>query len=260
MQSTDDSRGGLLDRATAKLTRRTLARSSGVIALGALAGKAGLLRSAAQESPSLREAINAAITIEAFATTFYGAARGQSANLELRDEIVRFARAAQCEEEAHFHFFEAAAAAPITTTFTIPSSRVRDQAAFLKAILDIETVMVGAHMALAREVASSGNLRLVEIAYQIGAVEAQHQALIRLFSGERIPSDRAYAKWLFRTVPEAVDAIAELGYIEGEGKEYEFPGPVDRFCRGVSGLVPETTEDQDAPQPPAGTPGATPVT
>jgi hypothetical protein len=115
-------------------------------------------------------------------------------------------------------------------------------------------------MAAARQFAAGGDPRLVEIAYQIGAVEAQHQAMVRVFLGERLPTDRAFAKWLFRDPAEAVQALTDLRYIGGGGRAYEYPGPVDRYCRGVFGLVPETTDEQPEPTPrPAASPVVSPA-
>ena len=238
----------MIGRLAARLNRRALVRDTTLLGAGAALGKAAVLRSAAQESPALTGTINAAITLEAFAVTFYGAARGRS-GIGFDDAVSRFARAAQCEEEAHFHFFEAAGAVPATTAFTIPADRLRNQASFLSALEELEAILVGMHMAAARQFASNLDLRLVEIGYQIGAVEAQHLALTRLFRDERVPSDRAFARWMFREPAEAVTALEELGYLGGDGDRVAFPGPVDRQCRGVTGLVPEATEDQPQDEP-----------
>lgn len=247
-----------LDRLSQTVSRRTLVTGGGIIGASVVLGRPGLLRSAAQADPSVLDAINAAITIEAFAVTFYGAARGRGGDLELDDDVTHFVRAAQCEEEAHYHFFAAAGGAPSTTRFTIAERRLSTQKRFLNALLDIESLLVGAHMAAARRFAAAGNLRLVEIAYQIGAVEAQHLAITRLSLGERLAANRAFAGWMFREPAEAVAALADLGYIDGNGDSYAYPGPVDRYCRGVTGLVAETTDDQEDDRAPAASPVASP--
>jgi hypothetical protein len=238
------SRPTLFDRLSQRISRRGLVKGGGFIGAGALLARSQVLRAATQSSPSLVEAMNAAITLEAFAVTLYGAARGRGSDLELDDDVTRFIRAAQCEEEAHYHFFEAAGAVPARTTFTVTQRRLSTQDRFLTALLEVETLLVGAHMATARHFAAAGDLRLVEIAYQIGAVEAQHQAMTRLFLGERLGADRAFAGWMFRDPAEAIAALTDLGYVDGDGDAYTYPGPVDRFCRGVSGLVAETSDDQ----------------
>ena len=254
------SRPALVDRLTQRISRRGLVKGGGFAGAGALLARSELLRSAAQGNPGLIETMNAAITLEAFAVTLYGAARGRGGDLELEDDVTRFIRAAQCEEEAHYHFFEAAGAVPERTTFTVTDRRISTQNRFLTALLEVETLLVGAHMATARQFAAAGDLRLVEIAYQIGAVEAQHQAMTRLFLGERLGAERAFAAWMFRNPSEAVAVLGDLGYVDGDGEAYTYPGPVDRFCRGVSGLVAETTEDQPADGAPvAASPVASPT-
>lgn len=235
--------GPVGQRVTGVLTRRGILRGIGVIGIGVLAERAGLLRSAARQSTALQETIDAAITAEALAVTFMGVARqrGSSKNLALGVELVGFLRAAQCEEEAHFHFLEAAGARPTTTAFTFPEEVFADIPALLRTIVALETVFVGTYMAAVRQLAATGDLDLVEVAYQIGAVEAQHQALAKHALGARPAGDRAFAKWLYRDLAEASQALFDLGFIDGPGDPVAYPGPVDRYCRGVFGLVPETT-------------------
>lgn len=257
MTENPNSRAGLVDRLATRITRRGLATSSGFAVAGALLGDQSFPRASAQNDPDVSAIINTAITLEAFMVTFYGAARGLGKDLALDDHVTRFVRAAQCEEEAHFHFFEAAGAVPSTTTFTIDTTAFTDQSAFLAALLPLESACTGAYMAAVRRFAISGDARLAEIAYQIGAVEAQHQALTRFFSTNRPGSDRAFAKWMFHDPADVLTVLSDLGYIDGNAEEMSFPGPVDRYCRGLTGLVPETTEDQPAPTP-APKPAATP--
>jgi Ferritin-like domain len=236
----------LIDRLARRIDRRRFAKSGAAAAAGVLSG-AGMVRAAVQESPAVSPAINALFTLEAFAVTFYGAARGRSDILPFEGDVKTFVLAGQCEEEAHYHFFEAAGALSITTTFTIPDVALESIPSFFGALVDVESILVGAYMAAVRQFATAGDPRLVEIGYQIGAVEAQHLALTRLLAGERLGSNRAFAKWLFASPEEAVQAIQDLGYINGEGTKLTYPGPVDRYCRGVTGLVAESLEDQPLP-------------
>jgi len=254
MTAPTDRRVGVIDRLTTRLTRRGLTKTGSFMLAGAASGHAELLRTSAQTTLAVAETINVAITLEAFAVTFYGAARSRSGELGLDDNTARFARTSQCEEEAHYHFFEAAGAVPSTTTFTIDDSRITNQQSLLNAVQEFESILVGAYMSAGRKFAMNGESRLMEIAYQAGAVEAQHQAIARVLGGERVPGDRAFARWMFAAPEEAIEALAALGYIKGSGSDFTFPGPVDRNCRGVTGLVPETTEDQPADPGPAATP------
>lgn len=246
-------------RVTGAVTRRGILRGIGAIGIGVLAGRAGLLRSAARQSDALQATIDAAITAEALAVTFLGVARqrGSSKDLALGVELVGFLRAAQCEEEAHFHFLEAAGAQPATTSFTFPDDIFVDVSTLLRTIVDLETVFVGTYMVAVRQLAATGELDLVEVAYQIGAVEAQHQALAKHALGARPAGDRAFAQWLYRDTAEASQALVDLGFIDGPGDPVAYPGPVDRYCRGVFGLVPQTTSA--ALIDPFASPAATPT-
>jgi hypothetical protein len=243
---------GLVDRLAGRLGRRGVLAGTGLLGAGLLASRLDLLRSAAQDSPAVREVIDPAATVEAFAVTLLGVGRQRKDRLGISGDADRFLRVAQCEDEAHYNVLLAAGAAPSTTTFAVSSRVVRDQGVFLGALLDAKEIGVGAWMAAARQLAALGDLGLVEIAYQVGTVEAQHLALTRLFLGESIPSNRAFAQWRFAAVADAERALAAAGYVDGGGTKFAFPGPLERNCRGVFGLVPETTEDQ-AP------PGASPV-
>src|SRR3712207_112506 len=107
-------------------------------------------------------------------------------------------------------------------------------------------------MALAGEWAARGDLPQVEIAYQMGAVEAQHLALAHALVGVSPANDRAFARWLFANAAEAIDALNALDLLEGPGEPVPFPGPLDRICRGVFGLTPETTVTMTLPRPPVG--------
>ncbi|MGH2558126.1 MAG: ferritin-like domain-containing protein [Thermomicrobiales bacterium] len=240
------------DRLQAALTRRAVVRGGAVAGLGVLASGAVLARA----QPGVSDIVDQAITIEAFVVTLLGVARDRGRRLDLSDEDVRFLRAAQCEDEAHYHFFQAAGGTPATETFSIANATFVDRETFFRALVEVEALCIGAYMAAARQFAAVGDGRLVEIAYQFGAVEAQHLALAKALLGERLPADRAFARWRFRDTGEAVAALTGLGFIGGGGKKYDYPGPVDRICRGVFGLVPETTDDQE---PDPATPVATPT-
>ncbi|MGH2531538.1 MAG: ferritin-like domain-containing protein [Thermomicrobiales bacterium] len=250
----DQASQTLADRLQAALTRRAMVRRGAIAGLGTVAGGVAALRTAARGQP-VAEIVDQAMTIEALAVTMLGVARDRGRRLDLADEDVRFLRAAQCEDEAHYHFFQAAGGAPTTETFSIANATFADRETCLRALVDVKAIGVGAYMAAARQFATLGDGRLVEIAYQIGAVEAQHLALAKVLLAERLPVDRAFVQWRFREVGAAVAALTDLGFIGGGGKQYDYPGPVSRVCRGVFGLVPETTDDQE-PATPVATPTA----
>jgi hypothetical protein len=266
MDSNDLRARTVFDKFQARLTRRSVLKTAGISGIGALAAYSGYVKTRAQQSPEVQNALDVAITLESLAVTFYGVARQRGERLGLSDGDVRFIRAAQCEEEAHYHFFESAGAVPSTTTFSIANANFADRETFYQRLSELEAISVGTYMAANRLFAQLGDLRLVEVGYQIGVIEGQHQVLARAYRGDRLPNDRAFAEWMFASVEEAGQALVDAGYIDGPGKKYDYPGPVDIFCRGVFGLVPEVTEEEaESPEPspspeasPEASPGASP--
>lgn len=264
-QDTDGLRGNtprssrassrLVDRLTTRVSRRSVFAAGGLTGVGLLTSQLDLLRSAAQDAPEIRAIIDPLATLESLTVTLVGVARQQSDRLKIGTNASRFLRAAQCADEAHYHFFIAAGASA-EETFTFGDTILTNGDAFFAALMDLKETTVGATMAAARQFAALGELGLVEIAYQIGATEAQHLALARFSHGEQIPNDRAFARWRFTTPAESLQSLVDAGYASDEGDTYTFPGPLSRNCRGVFGLVPETTDDQF---PPISTPIASPA-
>jgi hypothetical protein len=113
-------------------------------------------------------------------------------------------------------------------------------------------------MAMTRLFAEYADFNLVEVAYQIGAVDAQHEALARFLLGARPANDRAFAQWRYFDLLEVEDALYATGFLDESEDLVPFPGPVARNCDGVFGLVPETTDDALSLLPPV-TPVATPT-
>ena len=244
----------------ARLSRRALAQLTAGAAGGAMLGSSDVLRAAAQQSAGARRALDDIVTAEALLVTYLGVARTLEAELRMDDDLVRLVRAVQCEEDAHHNVLTAAGGVPETMSFTVASSLDNGPTAFLRVWAAIEGVQVGLYLAAARAFAVEGDPRLVEVAFEAGAVEAQHLLILRGLRGERLPADRAFAAWRYRSTSEAIDELGELGLIDGPGDATAYPGPRERFCRGVVGLVPETTDDQPPETDPGDGPAdATPI-
>jgi hypothetical protein len=212
---------------------------------------------------SLQSGLNALATMEAAAVTLLGVARqrDQDGELDLGDDAEVVLRAAQCQDEQHYHALLAAGGSPLADSFTIPEQMVADRTLLLVGVLELKSIGIAGYMMLAREWAARGDLSRVEIAYQMGAVEAQHLTLAHALVGVSPANDRAFARWLFADPAEAIDALNALDLLEGSAEPVPFPGPLERICRGVFGLTPETTATMTLPRPPVGqpTPAATPI-
>jgi hypothetical protein len=212
---------------------------------------------------SLQSGLDALATMEAAAVTLLGVARqrGQDGELDVGEDAAVILRAAQCQDEQHYHALIAAGGLPVADAFTIPEQIVTDRTLLLVGVLELKAIGIAGYMALAREWAVRGDVSQVEIAYQMGTVEAQHLALAHALVGVSPANDRAFARWLFADPAEAIDALNALGLLEGSAEPVPFPGPLDRVCRGVFGLTPETTATMTLPRPPVGqrTSAATPI-
>jgi hypothetical protein len=207
--------------------------------------------------------LDAMATVEAAAVTLVGVARqrGLDGLLDAGEDAIVVLRAAQCQDEQHVHALRAAGGEPVFTTFTIPEEAVTDRTLLLVTVLELKAIAISGYMALAREWAAQGAATEVELAYQMGTVDAQHMALAHALVGVSPANDRAFARWLFTDAAEALAALEALGFLEGAAEPFDFPGPMDRVCRGVYGLTPETTAAMTLPRPPVGrsVPVATPV-
>ena len=202
----------------------------------------------------LRPGLDALATVEAAAVTLLGVARqrGLDGDLDVGEDAVVVLRAAQCQDEQHYHALLAAGGLPVADAFTISEETVTDRTLLLVGILELKALGIAGYMALARAWAARGEVDQVEIAYAMGIIEAQHLALAHALVGVTPANDRAFARWLFADPAEALAALEALGLLGGAGDPIPFPGPLDRTCRGVFGLTPETTTTMTLPRPPVG--------
>ncbi|MBA2278661.1 MAG: ferritin-like domain-containing protein [Chloroflexia bacterium] len=182
---------------------------------------------------SVQDILNIAATAEAFAVTALGGALESAADgtLALSEEAIQSLQAARAAEQAHYEFLIDNGAEPLTTTFTIPDEALlTDPATFLTTLITLEEAFIAAYIAAAQQFVAQGEDKLARVALQIGAVEAEHRAGVRFFAIEAgviegVPNDVAFEQALYGSVSEAAAALEELGFIDGEGTEVEYPGP-----------------------------------
>lgn len=205
-----------------------------------------LMQAAAASCEGVQDIINIAATAEAFAVTALGGALDNAAKgmLALNAEQQQTLRAARAEEQAHYAFLVSSGAKPLTTTFTIPDAKiVTDVPTFLKTLITLEEAFIAAYLAAAQEFAVLGQGRLVQVALQIGAIEAEHRAGVRFYAINAgvlsgTPNDVAFEKALFTSVGQAGAALQQLGFIGGSGTPIAYPGPGAIDTTGVSNLTP----------------------
>ena len=203
---------------------------------------------ATAQDRSVTDAVSDLVTAEGLMVTFLGVARTRATDLVLDENSVRLLRAAQCQQDAHYNNLVAEGGTPAVASYTIADSVFESGTSFLAAWAELENIMVAMYMAAGRAFVLAGEARLVEFAFASGTVDAQHLALLRQLMGERLPANRAFVEWQFRNTAAGIRAIRRRNFIEGNGTSYDYPGPGDRYCRGVTGLVPETTDGQITPE------------
>ncbi len=191
-------------------------------------------------------ALDALATAEAALVTLAGVARQRAAagDLDLDDADLRLLDAMQCQDEAHYHLLASLGAVPVVAAFALQPRSTASRAAALAALRSLKAVALGAQMALARGLAGAEDAALVETIFAMGAVEGSHEALLRARLGEEPAAGRAFLPWRFADPLDALSALAEAGLLDDTPDAVPYPGPLERRCAGVFGLVPQTTEDE----------------
>ena len=249
---------------SARINRRTLGSAGALSLLAGGTTAVAHLPVHAQTGDDPTPVLDDAMVAEGLLVTLLALARTRASELELDDSLIRMIRAAQCEDAAHYDNLGARGGSPPVATYTIDDAIFANATSFLATWGQLLEIMTGMYMCAARQTAIAAQPDLVEIMFQIGTVEAQHVALLNQANGNRIPADRAFPAWQFRATSEAIDRLRSLKFIDGSGTPYDYPGPGDRYCRGVTGLVAETTSDQTPPDitaapAPTSTPAASPA-
>ncbi len=213
---------------------------------GRLTSVGSVLQRVAGACESVQDIINIAATAEAFAVTALGTALANASGgqLALNAEQVQALTAARAEEQAHYQFLTGAGAKPLTTTFTIPDPKVfTDVPTFLKAMIALEELFIGAYLAAAQEFGILGEPMLAQVALSIASVEAEHRVAVRFFAVEAgvitgLPNDIAFQQALFANVGEAATALQQMGFLGGNGTQVTYPGPGAIDTTGVNQLTP----------------------
>ena len=178
------------------------------------------LKTVADGSESVGSIISIFATAEALAVTLLGAAIAGAEKYDggkgLPSLIVRWVKAMQAQEQAHYEYLTKVGAKPLTLTFTVPQN-LADITINSKALLEFEvsaeTVFIGAYVAAAGEFANLGQPALAQVACQLAGVESEHRTLANYARGAVPPNNLGFEKAPFRTVAEAAAQIKSLGLL-----------------------------------------------
>jgi hypothetical protein len=172
---------------------------------------------------SVATIFNTALTAEYLAVTVLTAALNSTAlNLKSNAVIQAAVQAALTEELAHLTFLrDGVGATPAILT---------DQKTFFHTLEVAENLFIAAYMTATREFAEVGQPTLAKIAYQIGATEAEHRAVVRaalVLLGDPTgspPNNKAFETDLLLYVHDAATILTQLGFIGGSGATASYPG------------------------------------
>lgn len=217
----------------ARSSRRSMIKSTvvGVAGLGAVAGLAAggvaLTQQHSNEaahaaavpmatSPdSIQTILNIAVTAEHLAVAFYTQALNNANQLGFGNAARLDLKAALIEEQLHALFLTKQGAKPVTNTFSFPHGKntFRDFNTFIQTQQLLETLFVAAYIVAAKEFAMLNRPDLVQIAGQIGTVEAEHRVLGRALGALRPINNHVFSPIVVQKVSDAATVLKKQGFL-----------------------------------------------
>lgn len=174
---------------------------------------------------SVQTILNIAITAEHLGVTFYTNVLRHADQLGFGNTARRDLKAALIEEQIHLNFLAKNGAKPLTTHFSFPDGddTFRRMDRFIRTQQWLEILFTAAYIVAAKEFAMLGKFDLVQVAGQIGTVEAEHRAVGRAIAG-LVPADNhAFSPIVLRTVGDAPGILKKMGFLnprKGNGYDY----------------------------------------
>ena len=229
--------------------RRGFMKLTGAAGLGFALTQMGALSALAQSNETVADIINIAATAEALAVSLTGAVIAGAGKYDggkgLSDMLVRYIKAIQAEEQAHYQFLTGAGAKALTLTFTVPQNLAAittDSKTLLNFVVQAETIFIGAYTAAAQEFAQLQQPNLSKVALEIAGVESEHRVLANFAYGTMPPNNVGFESAPYASVGEAAAAVKGLGLLGTSNPAAtlnysDFSGSVD--FTGVSNLKPQ---------------------
>jgi hypothetical protein len=193
---------------------------------------------------AIQTILNIAITAEELAVIFYSNAIKNANILGLSNAGFLDIEAALIEEQIHQLFLAKQGAKALTNKFSFPfgNDTFRNFTHFITVQQQLEALFVAAYLAAGKEFAQLGRPDLVQIAAQIGGVEAEHRAIGRAIGGLRPANNRGFETLLVNTVADAPAILKKDGFLNPmPGNSFEFKS-VSTTMNGLSG---RSSSDKD---------------
>lgn len=187
--------------------------------------------------------IGVALTAEYLAVTFVTNALGNASTIGFTSSETTTLQAIAAEEALHVAYLRAyGAAAPYGGPFAFPSGTFTTRSGFANTAVLLETAFVAAYMAAVRDLAADGRDDLAQLAFQIGAVEAEHRALARVIGGFVPFSDVAFEANLIPTVATAATFLTNTGFLApSTGNSYAYTDANQSQALSYAHLLTQTT-------------------
>jgi hypothetical protein len=219
-------------------SRRSFFAKTAVLASATALGAAGVgllqpiaAAAATAEEPgadTLKSILDIAATAESLATTFYYNALGSASLPNVNSDANRnYFQAATVQEFEHLKILEKLGGAPLTQTFYFPTDMFTDESVFFPTASLLEDFFISAYIAAAREFSGAVSKGIktadpdaIGLAVQIGGIECEHRALLRVAGNLNPPNNRLIESALIKRVS---DAVAPLTPFLSGGTGYTGP-------------------------------------
>ena len=174
---------------------------------------------------SITTILNVATTAEHLAVTFYTNGLAHADRLGFNDTARMDIKAALIEEQLHLNFLAKNGAKPLTRTFSFPDGidTFRQMEMFIRTQQWLETLFVAAYIVAGKEFAMLKRPDLVQVAGQIGTVEAEHRAVGRAIGGLRPADNHAFSPIVLQKVGDAPTILKNRGFLNPKnGNSYHY--------------------------------------
>lgn len=228
---------------TSAASRRTFLKTTALAAAGVGLGGFGfpLAAHAATDDPPTILAV--ALVAEYLAVTFQTNALANASVIGLTPAEITTIQAVVATEALHVNYLTAyGAQAPYQGPFAFPAGTFTSRTGYATTAVILETAFVTAYMAAAREFAADARADLAQLAYQFGAVEAEHRALSRAVGNFLPYSDVAFETNLIPNVAAAATVLTNLGFLSPTvGNSYAYTAANQNQAMSYIGLLTQTT-------------------
>ncbi len=176
---------------------------------------------------AIAKILNIAITAEELAVVFYSHALNHADQLGFSQNGRLDVKAALFEELAHQIFLAKQGAKALTHTFSFPDGQdtFTNFDKFFKVQQQLEAAFIAAYLAAGKELTNLRRPDLVQVAAQIGGVEAEHRAMGRGIAGKWPANNRVFETALLKAVGDAPTFLKNSGYLSPVyGNSFTFQG------------------------------------